>query len=59
VTGDEAEVVHAIYPQVGAACHGANGLGQRAQKGLGYQFPPMPSRRSVTDGAKLIQRDDP
>jgi len=27
--------------QVCAACHGADGLGQRAQNGHGYQFPPL------------------
>jgi thiosulfate dehydrogenase len=42
-----------IYAQVCAACHGANGLGQRAQKGLGYQFPPLWGPDSFNIGAGM------
>jgi thiosulfate dehydrogenase len=42
-----------IYAQVCAACHGANGLGQRAQKGLGYQFPPLWGPDSYNNGAGM------
>src|SRR5580658_7382574 len=30
-----------VYAQVCAACHGKDGLGQRAASGNGYQFPPL------------------
>jgi thiosulfate dehydrogenase len=30
-----------IFTQICAACHGADGSGQRAQAGAGYQFPPL------------------
>jgi thiosulfate dehydrogenase len=42
-----------IYAQVCAACHGADGLGQRAQKGLGYQFPPLWGSDSFNNGAGM------
>jgi len=42
-----------IYAQVCAACHGANGLGQRAQQGLGYQFPPLWGQDSYNNGAGM------
>ena len=42
-----------IYAQVCAACHGANGLGQRAQKELGYQFPPLWGPDSFNNGAGM------
>ena len=42
-----------IYAQVCAACHGANGLGQRAQQGLGYQFPPLWGPDSFNNGAGM------
>jgi len=42
-----------IYAQVCAACHGAKGLGQRAQKGLGYQFPPLWGPDSFNNGAGM------
>ena len=42
-----------IYAQVCAACHGANGSGQRAQKGLGYQFPPLWGPDSYNNGAGM------
>jgi thiosulfate dehydrogenase len=42
-----------IYAQVCAACYGANGSGQRAQNGLGYQFPPLWGRDSYNNGAGM------
>jgi thiosulfate dehydrogenase len=30
-----------VYGEVCAACHGPDGLGQRAQDAAGYQFPPL------------------
>jgi thiosulfate dehydrogenase len=42
-----------IYAKVCAACHGGNGLGLRAQKGLGYQFPPLWGPDSYNNGAGM------
>jgi thiosulfate dehydrogenase len=42
-----------IYAQVCAARHGADGLGQRAQNGLGYQFPPLWGPDSHNNGAGM------
>jgi thiosulfate dehydrogenase len=42
-----------IYAQVCAACHGVDGLGQRAQDGLGYQFPPVWGPDSFNNGAGM------
>jgi thiosulfate dehydrogenase len=42
-----------VYAQVCAACHGADGLGQRAQNGLGYQFPPLWGSDSYNSGAGM------
>src|SRR5262249_3780876 len=42
-----------VYAQVCAACHGADGSGQRAQNGLGYQFPPLWGRDSYNNGAGM------
>jgi thiosulfate dehydrogenase len=42
-----------VYAQVCAACHGANGLGQRAQSGLAYQFPPLWGTDSYNNGAGM------
>jgi thiosulfate dehydrogenase len=42
-----------VYAQVCAACHGADGLGQRAQNGLGYQFPPLWGPDSYNNGAGM------
>src|SRR5262249_53663118 len=43
------------YAQVCAACHGADGLGQRAQHGLGYQFPPLWGLDSYNNGAGMAR----
>jgi len=42
-----------IYAQVCAACHRSDGLGQRAQDGLGYQFPPLWGPDSYNNGAGM------
>src|SRR5262249_4751126 len=42
-----------IYAQVCAACHGPNGLGQRAETGAGYQFPPLWGPDSFNNGAGM------
>jgi thiosulfate dehydrogenase len=42
-----------IYAQICAACHGPNGLGQRAQTGAGYQFPPLWGPDSFNNGAGM------
>jgi thiosulfate dehydrogenase len=42
-----------IYAQVCAACHGADGLGQRTQSGVGYQFPPLWGQDSFNNGAGM------
>jgi thiosulfate dehydrogenase len=43
----------AFFSQMCAACHGADGLGQRAQTGVGYQFPPLWSPDSYNNGAGM------
>jgi thiosulfate dehydrogenase len=47
-----------IYAQVCAACHGADGLGRRAQNGLGYQFPPLWGPDSYNNGAGMSRTSD-
>jgi thiosulfate dehydrogenase len=42
-----------IYTRVCAACHGPDGLGQRTQNGLGYQFPPLWGPDSYNNGAGM------
>ncbi|HEY2526648.1 MAG TPA: c-type cytochrome [Xanthobacteraceae bacterium] len=42
-----------VYAQVCAACHGADGLGQRAENRLGYQFPPLWGPDSYNNGAGM------
>ena len=42
-----------IFSEMCATCHGANGLGQRAQSGSGYQFPPLWGSDSYNDGAGM------
>jgi cytochrome c len=42
-----------IYGQICAACRGSDGLGQRAQNGLGYQFPPLWGPDSFNNGAGM------
>jgi thiosulfate dehydrogenase len=42
-----------VYAQVCAACHGADGLGQRADAGAGYRFPPLWGPDSFNNGAGM------
>jgi thiosulfate dehydrogenase len=42
-----------VFSQTCAACHGADGLGQRAQTGAGYQFPPLWGPDSYNNGAGM------
>lgn len=42
-----------IFSEICAACHGAEGLGQRAQIGSGYQFPPLWGPDSFNNGAGM------
>jgi thiosulfate dehydrogenase len=42
-----------LYTEICAACHGSTGSGQRAQKGLGYQFPPLWGPDSYNNGAGM------
>jgi thiosulfate dehydrogenase len=55
--GRAADVVHGrlVFEQVCAACHGANGLGQRAATGAGYQFPPLWGPDSYNNGAGMAR----
>jgi thiosulfate dehydrogenase len=42
-----------VFSQTCAVCHGADGLGQRAQTGAGYQFPPLWGPDSYNNGAGM------
>ena len=42
-----------IFSRVCAACHGPDGLGQHAQSGAGYQFPPLWGPDSYNNGAGM------
>jgi thiosulfate dehydrogenase len=42
-----------FFSQICAACHGADGLGQRARTGAGYQFPPLWGPDSYNNGAGM------
>jgi thiosulfate dehydrogenase len=42
-----------VFSQTCAACHGVNGLGQRAQTGAGYRFPPLWGPDSYNNGAGM------
>ncbi len=44
-----------VYTQVCAACHGKDGLGQRAASGNGYQFPPLWGPDSYNNGAGMAR----
>jgi thiosulfate dehydrogenase len=44
-----------VYFKTCVACHGANGLGQRAQTGAGYQFPPLWGPDSYNNGAGMTR----
>ncbi len=42
-----------VYSQTCGACHGADGLGQRAEAGAGYRFPPLWGPDSFNNGAGM------
>jgi thiosulfate dehydrogenase len=42
-----------VFSRTCATCHGADGLGQRAQTGAGYQFPPLWGPDSYNNGAGM------
>jgi thiosulfate dehydrogenase len=42
-----------IYADVCSTCHAADGLGQRAANGAGYQFPPLWGPDSFNNGAGM------
>lgn len=43
----------AVYAEVCSVCHGADGLGQRAPQGAGYQVPPLWGPDSYNNGAGM------
>jgi thiosulfate dehydrogenase len=44
-----------VYEKVCAVCHGADGHGQRAAAGGGYQFPPLWGPDSFNNGAGMAR----
>jgi thiosulfate dehydrogenase len=44
-----------VFAQVCAACHGADGLGKRAARGAGYEFPPLWGPDSYNNGAGMTR----
>jgi thiosulfate dehydrogenase len=42
-----------VYAEVCATCHGANGSGQRATRGAGYDVPPLWGPDSYNNGAGM------
>jgi thiosulfate dehydrogenase len=42
-----------VFAENCAACHASDGFGQRAQKGAGYQFPPLWGSDSFNNGAGM------
>jgi thiosulfate dehydrogenase len=44
-----------VYAEVCAQCHGADGRGQKAAAGSGYQFPPLWGPDSYNDGAGMAR----
>jgi thiosulfate dehydrogenase len=42
-----------VYAEVCAACHAENGQGRRAERGAGYQFPPLWGPDSYNNGAGM------
>jgi thiosulfate dehydrogenase len=53
--GRAADVSHGteVFSQICAACHGADGQGQRAQTGAAYQIPPLWGPDSYNNGAGM------
>ncbi len=46
-------VGESVYKQSCTKCHGANGLGQKAQDGKAYKYPPVWGPDSFNDGAGM------
>jgi len=44
-----------VYGTTCAICHGKDGLGQRAESGSGYQFPPLAGPDSYNIGAGMMR----
>jgi thiosulfate dehydrogenase len=44
-----------VFADVCATCHGKDGLGQRADKGAGYQFPPLVGPDTYNNGAGMTR----
>src|SRR5258708_6882064 len=44
-----------VFADTCASCHGKDGLGQRAEKGPGYQFPPLTGPDSYNNGAGMTR----
>ena len=44
-----------VFTQVCSLCHGADGLGQHAATGAGYQFPPLWGPDSYNNGAGMTR----
>jgi len=44
-----------VFINTCAACHGRDGLGQRAAKGAGYQYPPLVGPDSYNNGAGMTR----
>jgi thiosulfate dehydrogenase len=44
-----------VFAETCALCHGKDGLGQRAEKGAGYQFPPLVGPDSFINGAGMTR----
>ncbi|MGH8522331.1 MAG: c-type cytochrome, partial [Gammaproteobacteria bacterium] len=42
-----------IFAETCSSCHGADGQGQRAEAGAGYQFPPLWGPDSYNNGAGM------
>lgn len=42
-----------VFSRICAACHGADGQGQRAETGAGYRFPPLWGPDSFNNGAGM------
>jgi len=44
-----------VFADICASCHGKDGLGQRAEKGPGYRFPPLVGPDSYNNGAGMTR----
>jgi thiosulfate dehydrogenase len=44
-----------VFAETCASCHGKDGLGQRAENGRGYRFPPLVGPDSYNNGAGMTR----